>query len=330
MRTDFDRLLSETLTAVADRAPAEAAVRAALHRPRRRLWWPMAAVAASVLVVAVAVPMLRVGGTGGVPPTRFPEATVREVAFPLSPTWLPEGVTEQERLVYDGGAALIRIWHTATVDERTPALTLRVGVVDQVFNGEPVDLGALGQGRYFDETGLVGVTAMHDGKPVVLSSPFRFADRATMLRIARGLRPNPTPPLRTSLEFGLLSERMYATEHTAGVRAVGETPVPFATIAVMNNNLRVVGAELTPIAPQLAEPDLRTTVLGHPAAVVTSRPTTSNHDATEMLVVDLGGRWLVLRHLGSSPDLDRVPDLIRLAEKIRIGPDPANDWIGTR
>lgn len=330
MRTDFDDLLRETLHGLADRAPDEGAVRAALAR-RSRPRFALAAVAAAVLLVAVAVPLLRVGDEGGASPARFPSAAPREAWTRLDPTWLPPGITEQARTVSEDNAIMTRHWHTGPLDEHMKAsLTLRTEYDGPDVAGglETVDLGAMGSGRYFDENGYRGVVWKHDRMSVQLSAPFRLTDRDTLVRIARGVQRGEAPPLRTSLGFGPRPGGS-AGHMTYGVRAAATgAPVLFTTV-LDNTEGRSLMVELTPIDPVTPVPDLEVTVLGRPARLITHRPL-SESAPTETLVVDLGGRWLVVRHYADSPDLARVPMLVEVAETTRIGPEVDNPWLGTR
>ncbi|MGX7824377.1 hypothetical protein ACTG9Q_04725 [Actinokineospora sp. 24-640] len=328
MRTDFDDLLRETLHNLADHAPDESAVRAALDRSRRPRF-ALVAVAAAVLLVAVAVPLLRVGDEGGTSPARFPSAAPREAWVGLNPTWLPPGITEQARTASRDNAIVTRHWHSGPLDEHMKAsLTLRAEYDGPTEGGqEAVDLGAMGSGRYFDEHGVRGVAWKHGRASLRLFAPFRLTDRDTLVRIARGIRQGEGPPLRTSLEFGLPAGRS-PSHLTYGVRSTATGASVLFTTS-LDTGGRLLTAELAPIDPVIAAPDLEVTVLGRPARVITHRPL-SESAPTETLVVDLDGRWLVVRHYADSPDLDRVPMLVEVAETMRIGPDVDNPWLGTR
>ena len=326
--TDFDTMLRDTLVDLADRAPAEAGVRAGLARRRQRRAGLIAAAVAATLVV-VAVPMLRVVDEGGAPPARIPVAQARTWTFPLTPTWLPEGVTEQGRLaVDDAGSALTRIWHTGPLDPHTrPALTLTVGSEGDEFGGAAgtplAEPGLLESARYYDANGVVGVMGRYEGKPVRLVSPFRFIDRAAMERIAAGLRPGGGPPLGAALA-------VRGWEATAtGVRAAPDgTQISFVRLGPRSPIEDSVVVEHTPLAPDLSRPDMRLSVLGRQAFVLTDRPP-DGRTPTETLAIPVGARWLLVQNLATSPNLARVDSLVDIAERVQLGPDPANLWLGS-
>jgi hypothetical protein len=332
--TDFDTLLRETLTGLADRAPSEAGVRAALLRRRQRRAGLIAAAIAATLAV-VAVPLLRVGGEGGAPPTRIPVAQARTWAYPLTPSWLPDGITEQQRVAVDAGVEarlLTRTWHTGPVDlETRPALTLSVGGTGHEFGagvGSPLaDSGLLESARYYDTNGVIGVRGRYDGMTVEVVSPFRFIDRAAMERIAAGLRPTRGPLLSAALSTD--DGEVTAT----GVRAAPDgRPISFIQLSEPEDPEDPedsVVVEVTPLAPDLSRPDLQLTVLGRESFVLTGR-SLKGMTPTETLAIPVEGRWLLVHNYGSSPDLARVAGLVDVAEKVRIGPDPANPWLGGR
>ncbi|MFC7617538.1 hypothetical protein ACFQV2_33100 [Actinokineospora soli] len=207
MTADFDTLVRDTLHGLADRAPGEAAVRAALERRR----WPrfaLVAVAAAVLLVAVAVPVLRVGGTtGGAPPTRFAVAEPRVLPFGFDPAWLPPGLTEQGRTVDSSGNTKIRYWHTRPYDRPESAvlsLVVNTGNGVDTFGSEPVDLGPMGTGGYTEGGGFGIVRWSFDGFVLELVGHAPTVDKAALLRVARGIRKDAVTMLATSLEFGHL------------------------------------------------------------------------------------------------------------------------------
>ena len=324
--TDFDTLLRDTLTGLADRAPSEAGVRAALLRRRQRRAGLIAAAIAATLVV-VAVPLLRVGGGESPPPAEIPAAQARTWSYPLTPSWLPDGITEQERLAVgadEGTPLLMRNWHTGPLDLDTrPALTLSVGGISHEFGaveGSPVaDAGLLESAHYYDANGIVGVKGRYQGVTVELVSPFRFIDRAGMERIAAGLRPADSTPLSTALSIA--EEDVVAT----GVRAAPDG----GSISFLHLRVLDVVVEFTPIAPDLSKPDLQLTVLGR-ASFVFTKHTLERGVPTETLAIPVAGRWLLVRNFGISPDMARVSTLVDIAERVRIGPDQDDPWLGGR
>ncbi|MFC7617537.1 hypothetical protein ACFQV2_33095 [Actinokineospora soli] len=88
-------------------------------------------------------------------------------------------------------------------------------------------------------------------------------------------------------------------------------------------------AELTPVAPVVDEPDLETTVRGGPASVVFHRPGGSPEPGV-VLIVPVDHRWLVLRQDTPDPSAAMVPELVKVAEGVRIGPKLDNPWADGR
>ncbi|GGS25976.1 hypothetical protein [Actinokineospora fastidiosa] len=332
MSTDFDHLLRDTLHGLAERAPDESAVRAALGR-RRRPAFALIAVAASVLLVAVTIPLLRVGGPADLPPAGFTQVAAQEVTFPMEVTWLPPGLTEQGRGVSAGGTALSRHWHTGPLDaDGMPDLTLHAmrPPLSPSTVWESVDLGANGTGFYAEEEDRRILIWNTPEWAYQLDSRSGFAGRETIVRVAAGVRPGRTTPLRTSLEFGD-SALVAPSVATYGVRgsATG-APIPYAIGQPSSDGYsRTISAELTEVEPDIGEVELEVTVRGQPARFATHRPT-DPMTPTETLAVDMGGRWLVVRNYAEAPDLGRLSTLVHVAETMRIAPTAPNEWIGTR
>ncbi|UVS81683.1 hypothetical protein [Actinokineospora sp. UTMC 2448] len=340
MSTDFDTLLQDTLKGMADRAPDPTGVRAALDRSRRARR-PLAVLvavtvaAAAVLAVAM-VPVSRVDSTpGGVLPIQADPA-VWEHAFDLNPTWLPDGLTEQSRTASVMPSRDTRVWDTGPVDEEDQAaLLLHVDHSNPVVPtnaGAAVDLGAMGTGRYYENPGRNGVIWNFDDKMIIVDAADRF-DQATVVRVARGLRVGATSFLRTTLRFaaevhhrgagyGVLGTPTGRPAYTADVATGSRTYSEQAEIFVP------VRVELTPVEP-LVEGGTEIRVRGTIGRLVT-RPEATTHLPSEMVVVPVGDRWLVVRNFGVRPNAAGIRYAVEIAETVIIGPDPANEWIGTR
>lgn len=319
----FDTALRGGLTALADCAPAEAPVRAALAR-RGRSRPALVAAAALAACVVVAAPLLRVDDSrDAASPAGFAVASPRSAPTPLTATWLPPGLTEQSRSAGGDGLILSRAWHPGPpTPQAEPALVLSslASTAAVTPSGGKVDLGQMGQGAYFDAGGRHGVLWVFDGITYQLDAPPRVADRDTLLRVARGLRATPAPPLRTALEIGEFPDLIH---RVVGVRGSAQgRPVPFAQ--AMTTDDLVITVELAPERPALPAPTARAAVLGRTGEVHVRGP----DGAAKTLVVEVGERWLVVSLFGESPHPRYDPDLVEIAESLRVGPDQPNPWLG--
>ncbi|MGW5052943.1 hypothetical protein [Actinokineospora sp. NPDC004072] len=337
MTTDFDRLLRDTLNRLADRAPDESAVRAALDR-RRSPRLALTAVAAAVLVAALAVPLLRAGGPGGGPPARFPVAQVTETTPLLTPSWLPDGVTEQARTASPDGRSQSRSWHTGPLPAgERPVIRLSIhqdGPLVAPGDGEQtVALGDMGTARYIgaqmpDGRGIHTLMWNHDGNFVQLDGLAPLVDRDAVVRVALSLRPGVAPALGTSLEY--TGRDLHEVE--VGVRALaGEEQVQTLHGTAADSRFGSVRVELTPVEPAADPAGVEVVVLGKPVHLVASRLAPGQTGLADTLVVPAGdGRWLVLTRYGEPGDAASQRMLVAVAEALRAGPTPVNAWIGTR
>ncbi|MFC5290956.1 hypothetical protein ACFPM7_28235 [Actinokineospora guangxiensis] len=329
--SDFDTLLRDTLAGLADRAPAEAGVRAALRRRRsRRTWLVVAATAAAAALVVVAVPLLRAGDEGGAPPARIPYAENHAWYFPLTPAWLPPGLTEQSRSAADGDSVNWprhkRVWHTGPLgDDTSPALTLITGESRYPIgdDGTPIaDTGPLVSARFTDSGERNAVAGFYKGFVVEVASEDRSLDRESLRQVAASLSASSEPPLRVAMSLG-------GQEIDTGVRAAEDgTPIRFLTYSTGIPEMLAMRIEYTSLAPDVSGAEPTRTVFGRRAYFTTHRPQ-DGRGLSETLAVPLDGHWLIARNYSAAPDPGRADRMAQVAEQVRLGPDLDNPWLGT-
>lgn len=222
--TDTESLIRDALRLRADQAPPEGAVLAALRRPGRSRKPVFLAVTAAT-AVAVAVVATTIGRpVAETPPgdrsttvltTATTPATVTPIGLEHSPTWLPDGFVETRRWFGDDVSTL-RDWtgRPASAGFPPPRANLVIkqaeaqerDVEQRIAGGPAADRVMVNgaPGLFSNDTsgpdesnGTLSFTPAPDVYAVL--SLYATPDvRATLLRIAESVRPDPTavrPPL---------------------------------------------------------------------------------------------------------------------------------------
>lgn len=311
---DTETLIRESLDRLATRAPDGRAVRDALARAGRppRPATKLALVAAAVVVLVAGVFV----GTRAITTTPDLDPAASRPVLGYSPSWLPDGFTEQYREGGPGTTPQVRRWFAgpaevtlsvySTADPEWSQTELRIASIhDQV----------LVRGRVAMITGDTGTAAMvtwlADDEHVLTARADGVPDaRAVALSIAQSVTAAPVG-VRGELRFGALPAGL--TERSAAVKGTG--PADAST-------------ELTAADPaRPAEPAVRVTAsAGSPgvagAAPVTVRGGPGFFMAGTVAVRLPSGRWLTVS--GTRPE----SELIAVANGVRLDPAPDYRWLG--
>ncbi|MFD1148428.1 hypothetical protein [Saccharothrix hoggarensis] len=205
--SDTESLIRDALRMRADQAPPPGPVLAALRRPRKSRTSFLLVLAAAATAAVVAVVATAVGRpTAESPPAtsvEIPiEPTIPTVSLGFSPTWLPEGFTERQRLV-DPATYTRRTWEQgeSTAKATNPSLEFTVQPANE-STGAMADAIANALEAYrVTVNGAPGVvsgatTVLWQPEPeVYLSVTLRNIPdaRTTAVRIAESVRPDPGP-----------------------------------------------------------------------------------------------------------------------------------------
>jgi hypothetical protein len=341
---DTESLIEDALRLRAEQAPPEGNVLAALYRPKRSrkpLFLSLAAATGAVAIAAVAVvttsnirPSTEAGGQNTVVPTTT--TTTAATSAPnvpatlgYSPTWLPEGMVERDRMLHWDERTQRGWTHSVPNGQSgTPMLSMAIEHSDAAkqtlhnrianasgdsrvtINGKPAEITDPRQ----DTTNPDAEVVLNPEPGVYIQLTLLNAPdvRASALRIAESLRPDPTP-VRAPVSIGGSADY----EATAGgdgkwaVSATGEiNGVGYS--ATLNNHL----------PPNLKnEPRtwVPTTARGVPAEYL--------GDMNGYLRLQLGPQ-LHLLIAGNGPNPASMEALVAAAEAIEVEPNPDMSWAG--
>ncbi|GAA2963198.1 hypothetical protein [Actinokineospora diospyrosa] len=345
MKTDeLEILVREALGDHADRAAEPADTIAAVLAPRRRrpvIAYAAAAVVALILLVAAPL-FLRDAepGSSSVGSAGRLMVAPKAVEFPvrIGPTWLPEGIKEQERYALLDGTGMTRSWWSD--DPQVNGYNVNVVVYDEYSTTrhwlygcddatEQVDIG----GKY----GRIRPPAVDDqttclrfsyepGKIVVVLMAGSVNDVDTLLRVGRSIQPVSSPPLVVAGVFGELPADL--SPGFAGVtRDVGAPGTWLVAVPAVGAQ-KYVQVNWTTKGPESASLGKPKTVRGRPALYFPAG--VRDYIRSDELWVQFGDHWLkVLYHDEKDLKGDHVPWLLKVAESVAVGL-PRNDWIGGR
>ncbi|WP_326569583.1 hypothetical protein VSH64_00570 [Amycolatopsis rhabdoformis] len=303
---DTETLLRDSFERLADRAPDGHEVRNALARARqsrrRRPRLALAAVAAAVVVATIGVSLVATW------PTRVAPAA-SEPVLGYTPTWLPDGFTEQYRSAGPGLAPQVRRWFAgpsrielsafSTKDPEWSATALRISAPqDQI----------LVHGRVAMLTGSATsavLTWSPDDTHVLRAQVDAVPSARTVARqIANDVTAAEPTRIRGEARFGSLPSGLRET-----ATAVSGTTPADATTTLEAGPVR---ATLGAASPGLGG-SVPATVRGIPGAA-----------AADLVTVRLAsGRWLTVQ--GPVPRAQ----LLAVANAVVLDPAPDYGWLGS-
>jgi hypothetical protein len=338
---DTEDLIRDALRTRAEQTPPPGHVLAALRRPRRSRKPLFLAVTAATAVAAVAVVATTVGRPAAEAPpagqgTTLPTTTTKTTAtaptaattLGYSPTWVPDGMVERTRW-FDPAQQTQRGWRPLVPSGQsgTPMLDLRIPYDDsakQVLRNEIVnatgDASVMIGGKPASITDPAEDTTLPDARVVLNPEPGTYVEltllnapdvRATALRVAESLRPDPAP-VRPPLSIGGSVAFEASADGTGdwGVSVTGELGgVGYS--ATLNTKVPVALKGGPGVAP----------------VPVTARGVTGEYigEQNGYLRLTLGPR----RHLlvaGNGPGTASAEALIAAAEALVIDPNPDVAW----
>ncbi|WP_158849975.1 hypothetical protein [Saccharothrix deserti] len=340
---DTESQIRDALRLRAEQTPPEGNVLAALYRPkksRKPLFLSLAAATGAVAIAAVAVvttanirPSTEAGAQNTTVPTTTTAATNAPATLGYSPTWLPDGMIEGDRIV-DLDDRTQRHWvhRVPNGQSDTPMFTLVIAHSEEgkqalhnriinasgdsraTVNGKPAQITDPQQ----DATNPDAEVVLNPEPGVYIQLTLLNAPdvRASALRIAESLRPDPTPA-RSPMSIG------GSVDYTVTVN--GETHSEGKWSVSTSGEIDGVGYSATlsnNIAPELKG--------GYGTWVaVTARGLPAEYLATGngYLRVELAPqRYLLVA--GNGPDTKSAEALIAAAEAVEVDLNPDMSWIG--
>ncbi|GLW95290.1 hypothetical protein [Actinokineospora globicatena] len=332
MRTDeFEGLLRDALDHQAAQAPSGARVLAALAPRSRRRWW--IPVGGAVAAALVGIAMLPTGEQNQqVAPGTSLGVTSPAAAGQLvwEPAWVPPGMVERERSAGPDGPWVASKWSSgsATTAPQVNVMVTELSQDDQmgpdasreqvVVNGHP--------GQWYDNDNghdEYMIAWWTGSKRFTVTSYAIPEPRPVLLRVAESLRAAVGEPVQVPITMPELPGTVHGW---VGVR--GDQPdqaVMFSQVYL--DRVGTVRAEVRPERPSTE--GTRVPVRGGDGwwyRVGAADP----NEPTEVLMADLGGRWLVVSFAPYDPHdaTERLDLLTTVANSVTAGSTPAAPWLG--
>ncbi|GAA1797752.1 hypothetical protein GCM10009682_19260 [Luedemannella flava] len=328
-----DELIRAAFARAADFTPDEQAVRRTLlerdakRRGRRTMLFAGGLAAAATGAAAVGLPIVLrssrdpdVTYPPDIPMGDVPASGNLRAAMALRPTYLPAGVRETVRMASLGMPTVtqVRSWFDGDVSVR-------------------LDLGHYeGSGPLDDTTRITtinGLTAWSNEAPdesriTWLINPRAVArltvrglsDAAEVARrVARSVTADRDAAVEVPVRFGWLPAGIPRDQMTIAVTPgpSGDRYYEVATASVDSDTYEVPRQFSLSFVPK---PEVSA---GEP---VTVRGRQGSYSRGTLSVQHTDGRWLVLNAAAEEP----LSVLVRVVNEVQIGPEPANDWFGTR
>jgi len=328
--TNTEKMLRAELARIANQAPRSHEVRAALVRAeqtrRRPRSLTLAAVAAAVVLVILAVPvvlnMADEDGAAVAAPPASSAACCR--ALEHDATWLPDGFTERRREASPDGDFQLRQWVALDsidpVPHAAPKIVLETHSPDEPpWSGMPDKIAEAADRFTVDgRAGSIDIASDQGAQLTWITESggiarLKLTDvddaRATSLRVAHSVRPDPNARTGSPIGFGSLPEGIVESK----VESFGDSPErSWSTLTaeeVAEPHMIAVRVELTPATAPRPGP-------------VAQPPVYARGGYVERQIEGLG--LLTVSALGSLTH-DQV---VAIAEGITVDPGVDRSWIG--
>jgi hypothetical protein len=273
-------------------------------------------------------------------------------ALGYRPTWLPDGLVEQDRGVDARALHAYRYWGAPDEGRLPPVSTQRYLSLTVLAANDPAAVTAASQP--VDINAITGALTTSDSRRIEVRWPVA-ADTVLLVRVGLAVPDSTNAALRfarsvvadTVTRFApslnldglparigdrtLASCRTYETE--------GSSPTDWQAIARFGytdpgGSVSCASSVSVGIYRETLDGATQVTVRGRPAVAIAPRFTGKYDSQIGLLEVDVDGGLVLTVRLANSvaPDTTQptIDDMVRIAEATVIGPTPDLTWLGTR